>query len=186
MKLASHNSATGERPRNLWARWFRWIAQCQSKTILEQYMAGVRLFDIRVRYEGTVLRCCHGLATYDKTLYGICDQLLGKTDVWLMVTYEGFLDEKDYERFLVDVRCETQVHNLNLGHVSVKLPEWNIIEPNSKTPAYVSNYTKMTGWRILWPFPKFWWKRRHVDITESRNNEMTTDKEAALSMEDFV
>ena len=49
MMLATHNSGTGEKSGNLVSSLFSIFSKCQNKTIKEQYDAGVRLFDIRVR-----------------------------------------------------------------------------------------------------------------------------------------
>lgn len=50
MKLASHNSMTYLPIKKWWLKPFRFIAQCQNKTIEEQYQAGVRMFDIRIAF----------------------------------------------------------------------------------------------------------------------------------------
>jgi hypothetical protein len=44
--LATHNSATGERGGGLLSLLLTPFARCQSKTLVEQYKSGVRLFDI--------------------------------------------------------------------------------------------------------------------------------------------
>lgn len=186
---ATHNSATGERPANLWAKLFPFVAKCQTKTIRQQDIEGVRLFDIRVRYDRQGrLVCCHGLAVYDKTLKDVvidlCHNidLYERPDVWLMVTYEGELDDDRHEDFIADVSdCVKGYEGIHLGHISVKEPVWDIISPNPKQPSYVSNYTKIVGLRCLLPFPRLWWwlRQRHKPNETNESNE-------ALSMEDFV
>lgn len=51
MIIGTHNSMTYLRP----ARWYGWLmipfARCQSKTLVKQYAAGARCFDIRIRFE---------------------------------------------------------------------------------------------------------------------------------------
>lgn len=59
--LASHNTMTYLPPRRWWARpiarWWR----CQSRPVAEQYAAGVRHLDIRVRRDDAYhWRLCHG------------------------------------------------------------------------------------------------------------------------------
>lgn len=184
---ATHNSATGERPANLWARLFPFVAKCQTKSIRQQDIEGVRLFDIRVRYDRQGrLVCCHGLAVYDKTLKDVvidlCHNidLYERPDVWLMVTYEGELDDDRHEDFIADVSETVKGYEgIHIGHISVKLPEWNIISPNPKQPRYECNYTKIVGWKVMLPFPRLWWLICGKNgITESRDN--------VISMEDFV
>lgn len=66
MKLASHNSWSYLPPMKWWMRPFSFVAKCQAKNIREQYEAGVRLFDLRIRYYvyGNPI-LAHGLAEYD-------------------------------------------------------------------------------------------------------------------------
>lgn len=67
MKLGTHNSATGG---NLlwWLKPFAWIinptSKCQDKTIQEQLMDGVKVFNLQVAYIGGKWRFSHGLALY--------------------------------------------------------------------------------------------------------------------------
>lgn len=171
--LATHNSATGERPRNLWARLFPMVAKCQDKTIKEQYDAGARLFDIRVRWIGGMLRCCHGLAVYDKTLQEVLNELKMNPTVWVMVTYEGMLSEDGEDAFFNTVLDECEAYGVNCGHVSMKYPEWNIISPSPRQPSCAQNYTKIVGWRMLWPFPRFWnWLRLKSQVRDEERDGM--------------
>lgn len=74
MKLASHNSWSYLPPMKWWMRPFAFMAKCQSKNIREQYEAGVRLFDLRIRFDKcgrTIL--AHGLIEYDAS--GLEDDL---------------------------------------------------------------------------------------------------------------
>ena len=48
MKLASHNSWSYARPKHWYMKPLRFFAQCQKKDIKEQFLAGARLFDLRV------------------------------------------------------------------------------------------------------------------------------------------
>ena len=62
VKIATHNSATGEKGRGFLSFLVTPFAKTQSKTIKEQYDTGCRSFDIRVRKDKDgVFRCAHGL-----------------------------------------------------------------------------------------------------------------------------
>lgn len=66
MKLASHNSWSYLPPTKWWMRPFSFVAKCQSKNIREQYKEGVRLFDLRIRFDKDgALVLAHGLMEYD-------------------------------------------------------------------------------------------------------------------------
>lgn len=45
--IATHNSGTGERGGGLLSLLLTPFVRCQSKTLVEQYKSGTRLFDIR-------------------------------------------------------------------------------------------------------------------------------------------
>ena len=49
MIKGSHNSWTYLKPKKWWMYLIRWAAKCQSKNIIEQYNAGVRCFDLRLK-----------------------------------------------------------------------------------------------------------------------------------------
>lgn len=61
MKIATHNSSTGESGHGIISWLVTPFAKCQSKTIQEQYEAGCRYFDIRVRNTKRGYICAHGL-----------------------------------------------------------------------------------------------------------------------------
>lgn len=185
MKKATHNSATGERPYNIWAKLFSCVAKCQKRSIIEQFLNDTVLFDVRVRYDkyGS-LRCCHGLAVYDITLGEICQQF--KSDAHnmptIMVTYEGDLPEEMNGKFASDVnQIVNFYHSVHLGYISVKKPTWHTIVPMPAQPTYICNYTKIVGWKVLLPFPRLWQWINRKDIQEMRDTHPDE-----LLMEDFI
>lgn len=183
-KLSSHNSATGEKPYNIWAKLFSCVAKCQNKSIFEQYVQGVNLFDIRVRYNKKgILRCCHGLAVYDITLRDICMLFAHKAErPMIMVTYEGELSRESEGMFIDDVKqIVTLYPYVNLGYISVKKPEWHTIFAPFDQPSYVSNYTKIVGWKALLPFPRLWQWINCKKIKRTRE-----EYPNKILMEDFV
>jgi hypothetical protein len=68
MKYATHNSLSGEKPANLKTKLLASTSRCQSKTVAQQYEAGCRLFDIRLRKKGNEYIGAHGFAEYKYTL----------------------------------------------------------------------------------------------------------------------
>lgn len=180
---ASHNSATGERAANVWAKLFPFIARCQDKTLEEQCEAGVVLFDIRVRWYEDRLFVHHGLARYDLTLdevFNLLDRKAKPLSV-VMVTYEGECDEDRDEEFIKRVEdAFAPFYNIRLGDISVKCPRWRIVKVSQHQPNYEQNYTKIVGWRVLLPFPRLWdwWLK-----AKGKGRKADDD---VLSMEDFV
>ena len=70
MKLiATHDSATGEKGKGILSWLGTPFAKTQSKTIKEQYEAGCRMFDIRVKLIDNEWYCAHGLWRTKRTAY---------------------------------------------------------------------------------------------------------------------
>lgn len=71
MILGTHNSGTGEK-LIWWQRplgpLFNLIARCQSKTIEEQLINGVKLFNLQVTYYKGTWKFSHGCCIYDSNL----------------------------------------------------------------------------------------------------------------------
>lgn len=178
---ATHNSGTGERAANVWAKLFPFVARCQDKTLEEQCEAGVTLFDLRVRWFDGLLFFHHGLARYDLTLneaLRLLDRKAQPLSV-VMVTYEG--ECNDDESFVQSVeRLFVPLYNIRLGDISVKKPEWMTISASPYQPAYEQNYVKIVGWRTLLPIPRLW------DWWLKANGKGRKADDDVLSMEDFI
>lgn len=67
MKLGSHNSISYAKPKKWYLYPFRFMARCQSKTLVEQYYTyGVRMFDLRIKFsKGGKYSFAHGIMEYD-------------------------------------------------------------------------------------------------------------------------
>ena len=93
MKLiATHNSATGERP-TWWSALLTPFARTQDKRIGEQMSVGCTLFDLRVKKVFGVWRCAHGWWFTKRTWENILEELdfyaqCGHV-VRVLLTYEG-------------------------------------------------------------------------------------------------
>ena len=66
MKLASHNSWSYLPVWKWWMRPLNFIAKCQNKSISKQYDMGVRMFDLRLRWDKDFEEfvTAHGIVTY--------------------------------------------------------------------------------------------------------------------------
>lgn len=63
--LGSHNSMSYLKPRRWWMYPFRIFAQCQSKTFQQQFVAGVRCFDLRISFTSDGMAIfSHGLIDF--------------------------------------------------------------------------------------------------------------------------
>lgn len=128
MKLATHNSATGESGKNLLHSFFSIFAKCQDKTIREQYEAGVRYFDLRVDKD---LVLCHGLWKANKNLADIMTEIgRFEEEVYVTVTVERKYDAKSYEALCKKIRQTINLRakgKAKLVYIAHKLPKWTII-----------------------------------------------------------
>ena len=128
MKLATHNSATGERSKNLLHSFFSIFAKCQDKTIREQYEAGVRYFDLRVDKD---LNLCHGLWKANKNLADMMTEMAKfEEEVYVSVCIE-----REYSWKVYDDLCEKIRKTINLRakgkaklvYIARKKPEWSTL-----------------------------------------------------------
>lgn len=121
-KIATHDSATGEKSRNFISWLVRPFAQTQSKTIQEQYNAGCRSFDIRVKkYKGKWV-CAHGLWKSKRQAWDIIMQINMFTDrCQVCIVYEGKLNDTTKAEFLTFVsKLKTCCTNIIWGYVAGK------------------------------------------------------------------
>lgn len=89
-KIASHNSLTFAENINGNDRIVDRRNRCQSLNIREQYEAGVRMFDFRVRPDKNgKAQAAHGRIVYDVNLEEEYEWLNGKGDVWIRIMIEN-------------------------------------------------------------------------------------------------
>lgn len=78
MILGTHNSATSSR-LVWWLRPMAWLlhltSRCQDRTIAEQLVDGVRLFNLQVCWYKGEWHISHGLSIYEEKLFDVLDQM---------------------------------------------------------------------------------------------------------------
>ena len=122
VKIATHNSGTGEPSKNWVHRLFTPFVKCQDKTIEEQLEAGVRYFDFRVNKD---LMLCHGLWVSKTSL----DKALQLLNEYPEITYYRIVFERQNANHLIDLILQNTVHKYKrtrLAEVIEKKPVWNI------------------------------------------------------------
>lgn len=91
-RIGSHNSFSYLPVRKWWMKPLAFIARCQRESLYRQYQKGVRLFDLRVRFDKNRLPIiCHGLIEYDRgrnTIDGALTLLNHKADCYVRVVLE--------------------------------------------------------------------------------------------------
>lgn len=160
VKIGTHNSATGMKGKG----WLSWLvtpfAKCQSKTIREQYEAGCRMFDIRVKWVEGRLHCAHGLWVSEKEAFYILHLLDKLRDCIVILTYEGNPNKEELQDFEDAVLgMKNRFKHITWREVCIK-KGWKCImfsetkEKNTKDFA-----TKDKNWMFcLLPIPWLWKK----------------------------
>lgn len=156
MKIATHNSVTGEKGYGILSWLGTPFACCQFKTIAEQYNAGCRYFDIRVKNTKRGLICAHGLWQSKRTLLDILNQINSYTDCYVMITYE----EEAPENFLNTVNTLVESYsNITFTSVNTKKPVWKCLHTYNNIPVQGA-FKNLDGstWHTYLPIPWLWKK----------------------------
>ena len=116
-----------------------WTAKCQSKTIREQYEAGVRCFDLRVKFTAQgELKVAHGLVEYKITEEELMEDL-------------KFLNEQGdcYVRVLHEVRSASELTAQRMAWFQ----RW-CFKATRLTKVYFFCGRNLVNWNIDYPFPR--------------------------------
>ena len=119
MKIATHDSATGERP-TWWSALLTPFARTQGKTVKEQLECGCTMFDIRVKKVFGTWRCAHGWWFTKKTAEEIFRELSEcEKDIHVLVTFEGKTGNADgFIDFISGIKGKYP--NIHYGAISSK------------------------------------------------------------------
>ena len=123
LKIATHNSGTGEPSKNWVHRLFTPFSKCQNKTIKEQLESGVRYFDFRVNKD---LMLCHGLWVSKTSL----DEALKILNEYPEITYYRVVIERENANHLLNTILQNTVHRYKrcrITEVIQKKPIWKIL-----------------------------------------------------------
>lgn len=172
MKIATHDSATGEKGKGFLSWLLTPFAKTQGKTIKEQYEAGCRMFDIRVRLIDGEWRCAHGPWHTKRTAEDILTGIARfKEECYVTLTYEGSKDNlyafTEFVSYIMQ-KCE----RIHWGGVAVKYGQGSsllkvqyeyLLPYPPKWPCSVQAFLPLDGktWHILLPIPWLWKKIYH-------------------------
>lgn len=175
-KIATHDSATGERGQGILSWLVTPFAKTQSKTIKEQYEAGCRMFDIRVVLDDDTWRCAHGLWISERDAYDILQEINDFPEqCYVALTYEGDADfAYAFGRFVY--QCKAHLTKIKWGGIGIKYGKdsnllkvkYDYLEPYpADWPANERAFLPLDGstWHILIPIP-WLWKKVYNDKVE--------------------
>lgn len=182
-KIATHDSATGEKPKNFLSFIFTPFAKTQSKTIKEQYEHGCRMFDIRVKYVNNEWYCAHGLWYSKRTALDILEEINNFEEIcYVTITYEGNKNNIFvYTEFIKYI--EKHFKHFVLGGVAIKYGEqanlfkvvYDYIQPYPNNwPPSKQGFKALDGktWHILIPIP-YLWKKIYYNKPQFEENVFT-------------
>lgn len=168
LKIATHNSATGEKPLNLLSWLMIPFCRTQSKTIREQYNAGCRMFDLRIREYKDTWYMAHGLFLTKKNFLEILAELESFDEpCYILVTYEGKLSfREEIEGFRDYIKSLQQDCQKTIwGPVCVKYTDndlkvdWiTVLPPTTLFPQSKQAFLPLNGktWHTYLPIPWLW------------------------------
>lgn len=174
-KIATHDSATGE--KGLWyCLPLVPFAKTQSKTIKEQYEAGCRSFDIRLKHHFGAWRCAHGLWFTKRTAMDILNEINEFPEkCQVCLTYEGTSNNvPDFTHFIGILK--TTFTNIIYGSSAIKYGKegmkkfkikYEILDaPQDGYEGGVQGFLPLDGrsWHTFLPIPWLWdklYKRPH-------------------------
>lgn len=137
--IGSHNSMSYLPIVNWWQKWQKRWCCCQSKTIQEQYNAGIRFFDIRVKFIDNYWHFVH-----NKVDFGVIDTLV--------FDFLNRQSEPVYIRFILDERSNPKDSNYTKKYYIF-------------IASLLSNYTNIIPYEIL----TAWDWKNHIDIIYDNN-----------------
>ena len=165
VKIGTHDSVTGEK-----GMWYCIplipFARTQSKTLKEQYDAGCRLFDLRVKLHRGKWKCAHGIWITKRDAWSIFAELNTFEGIYVNLTYEGDADHlEEFKGFLSDVK---EVYsNITWGYTAIKYGKdskgltisYDFLD-FGKCPKHESKFLQLDGrsWHTYLPIPWLWKK----------------------------
>lgn len=165
MKIATHNSATGEEGGGLLSWLVSPFARCQSKTLVEQYQHGCRYFDFRIKWNERKRQhnFAHGLwrskESFPKLAFKLYNNVRQNNDsVYIMLTYEGQCEEEEIKAIVNDFEKHFPNH-FKLTTANIKRPTWRTIV-TSRVVLHENCYKVLDGntWHTYLPIPWLWAK----------------------------
>ena len=175
-KIATHDSATGEQGKGFISWLLTPFAKTQSKTIKEQYDAGCRMFDIRIKKSNNEWHCAHGPWLSKRTLKSIIQEINAFPErCYVSITYEGKVDNNE-EIITVFNRMKLVYRRIIWGALSVKYGKDStgikvkydiVVNPQAKFEFGLQGFLPLDGrsWHTYLPIPWLWdrlYKRPHV------------------------
>lgn len=174
LKIATHDSATGEKGM-FYCLPLEPFVKTQSKTIRDQYDAGCRSFDIRVKKHAGTWRCAHGWWFTRRSALDIFKEIDTFPErCQVCITYEGRAIHNDEFLQFVGI-IKSTFTNIIYGNIAIKYGKMegtkfvytNLEKHQEGYEGGKQGFLPLNGgtWHSLIPIPWLWdriYKRPHV------------------------
>ena len=187
MILGSHNSWSYLPIKQWWLKPFSFIGRCQNLSIEKQYNKGVRCFDLRVRFNKSKIKVCHGYFQYDTDrdeLYYDLEWLNSKKDVLVRVIHE-VRNKKQYTNYSF-ISFNNFCNYISVKYQNIRfwcgrnVYNWNIDYKFTFEPSCEEKYSSVCKPKII----DDWWPWLFAKLNNKRILEEKTDKDILLI--DFI
>lgn len=169
LKIATHDSASGEKPINFISWLMIPFARTQSKTIAQQIESGCRMFDLHARKVNGTYHPSNGSFVIKRTLEDVIRQIdKVRGDVYVSVTYDSKnITEEEMKEFTTWMKkTKVKYANINWGPVAAKYLDenseikWKMLCKADKWPQQESKFIDVNGktWHKYLPIPWLWKK----------------------------
>lgn len=195
-KIGSHDTMTYLPVKNWLLKPFKFLAQCQSKTIEEQFEDyNIRYFDLRVHFDNhgnPEFR--HGLMTFKGDVFKILEYLNSKNEeVWIRILLEGtesgFKLKYPFSKNKQEIEKERQIMFFRMFMAKVEEKYTNLKFHNGRSKwdwkiVYICKYSEPTIDQkvssMTWKIWDDWCPYIYARVMNKYNIEAGTDKEYLL------
>lgn len=177
LKLGSHDSMTYLPPKKWYMYPFKFMAQCQSKSIQEQYEKyGIKYFDLRVKIDDDAQpEFAHGMISYKGNVWGILDYLNGLgEEIWVRLILETSKEDEHQEKWFYAFcqAIEEKYTNLKFHNGRRKFDWKKVYNFQNEEPVLDQKISSMT-WKI-WDD---WCPYIYARLMNHKNIQKGTDKD---------
>lgn len=161
---------------------FKWMAQCQSKPLEEQYRLGAKIFDIRISYnKQNIPEFKHGMMTFKGDVYEYLHYLNSLKDIYVRITLETSKEDSRQEKLFID-ECnslESRFPNITFFNATRKFDWKRLYKFKVEDLSLTQLVGSMSGRKIdgLWP-------KLYAILHNKQNLEVNKDKSFVLI--DFI
>ena len=164
IKKGTHNSFTFLRPVKWWMRLISFTARCQDIGIKEQYEAGSRIFDLRIRFDRNLhVILAHGFIEYQSRFLNDLNFLNSRDEkIYVRVLYErnyalrNASRQRREETAFIRLCKMFEMEYTNITFFSARRKyDWEILyDFHTQDPDMIDLYSSVTGNKIddLYPY----------------------------------